>query len=327
MKREEARDADNIYSQQITEVKQRLLAEGFDSSDIQRALMGRSITVQPLSDSVWKQIHPRLVRDVQTERAQRLEQEYKQLVKEREKLLEQPYTAFLCTKKPSEALFYPHADAFCDLPGFKEVLYRTRETNVTPADFIPAIEDGSLAQYATDWLQKDPRIEKLASIVSSRQETPFPSCFYHSSGQDANEPDLGTTAVDLDLNAARTVFRCRKVWFCEIKSTYCGLDEALVHSQHSRLSYADTMRHMDHMWLDVRSSRIVDDLLRLLGLPSSTTGADLDARDGWFLCETCLPEWYINNQWCKRVMTWRQCVRMPSYSVLSQGIAEHSSFA
>ncbi|KAF7797838.1 hypothetical protein EIP86_009044 [Pleurotus ostreatoroseus] len=81
------------------------------------------------------------------------------------------------------------------------------------------------------------------------------------------------------------------------------------------------MKHIGSMRYDVLTSWVVEELLSLLNLPSSASPADLDARHGWFLCETCSPDWEIDNPWRKPLhhyVSEHHYKRMPSWKLLSQ---------
>ncbi|KAF7797839.1 hypothetical protein EIP86_009045 [Pleurotus ostreatoroseus] len=167
MKRDQAAIDFTIRSERRNEIERRLLEEGWDTRDVYFVLLLTfdALTNKPLSDKVWGRIRPVLVPRLQRIEAIRLEKEFQTILVERKALMVARYATFLCTKKPSEALLYPHADAFYDVSEFEEVLQRPREVTVNLDDFTPAVVGDRFAQFMTDWFLEDPRKKKLISSI------------------------------------------------------------------------------------------------------------------------------------------------------------------
>ncbi|KAL1719157.1 hypothetical protein EV715DRAFT_199789 [Schizophyllum commune] len=292
-------------------IEARLLQLGHDKRDVAYAVRNWRITVEKkeLTDAGWARIRRKWEDEVVKRRADRLDRDHKVVLDQRRQTLTNLYNeAYRKSTKPSDWasvgwLALPSSDAIIKLDPLRELIYADVDKTLSIAEFEQALQQSAPLIAALKIENKETLRSELDQVVSDVEKA-------------AVIPADQLSAVDfvLDLALATcTSFRPNYLTSTMFPGDYeqClrAQDMIFCRKYHKGGYIAFYHRSREALFprYDEGMSRCVLAILQVLKLPTSTTFADLDARDHWFFCGHCLADKQFK-VWGRKAFKWRAAV-------------------
>jgi len=281
----QASDARERRTQRRKALKDRILAAGYDSADIDYIGMstvpGANVN-KVLTEEAWRRIRTKVEKRLSSARAERLSSERRRRECICKAKAEQFYSVILRQVLPIQRLYLPAVSQAHELSCFKELLNLDRD--LQPAEWEHAA--GQLQGSLSEWMSS--RRDQYASQL--------PFYFYGSQGESMEVTLLTDPAIEFwrqvgmqdftgDLELATSVFRHR-----DTNTILIGRDACHAWKMQGELEFLE------------RGASATHALLRELQLdPATTTAAMLEQLDRRFTCANC-----PDLEWMH--CSWRSCV-------------------
>ncbi|KAL1703905.1 hypothetical protein EV121DRAFT_280757 [Schizophyllum commune] len=293
-------------------IEERLLQLGHDKRDVAYAVRNWRITVEKkeLTDAGWARIRRKWEDEVAKRRADRLDRDHKVVLDQRRQTITNLYNeAYRKTTRPGDWtsvgwLPLPSPDVVVKLDPFRELIYADVDKTISIAEFEQALQQSAplIAKSKTE--NEEALRKELDQVVSDmRRSAVIPadelsavdhvldlalatcsnsqSSFYYTSSMSRGDYEQCLRAQDMMF--------CRKYYKGGYTALYSHSREALFPRYDEDLS------------------RCVLAILQVMKLPTSTTFADLDARDAWFFCGHC-PADKQYKVWGRKAFKWRAAI-------------------
>lgn len=279
-------DARERRTQRRKDLKDRILAAGYDNADIDyigmSSVPGANVS-KVLTEDAWRRIRTKVEKRLSSARADRLCAERRRRETVCKVKAEQCYSDILRQVLPLQRLYLPALSQARELSCFKELLNLDRD--LQPAEWDHAA--GQLRESLSEWMSS--RRDRYASQL--------PVCFFDSQSESMEvtlqtDPSIevwrqvGMQDYSGDLELATSVFRHR-----DTKMILIGREACHAWKMQGELEFLE------------RGAAATRALLRELQLdPTTTTAAMLERMDRRFTCANCPTdlEWYHRS--------WRSCV-------------------
>jgi len=277
-------DARERRTQRRKALKDRILATGYDSADINYIGMstvpGANVN-KVLTEEAWKRIRTKVEKRLSSARTERLCAERRRRECVCKAKAEQYYSDILRQVLPVQRLYLPALSQARELSCFKELLNLDRD--LQPAEWEHAA--GQLQGSLSEWM----------SSHRDRYASQLPFTLYGSQGPSMKVRLLTDPSIEFwrqlgmqdftgDLELATSVFRHRAT-----NTILIGRDVCHAWKMQGELEFLE------------RGAAATHALLRELQLPETTTAAMLEQQDKWFTCANC-----PTDEWFHR--SWRSCV-------------------
>ncbi|KAL1734213.1 hypothetical protein EV714DRAFT_203238 [Schizophyllum commune] len=290
----------------------RLLQLGHDKRDVAYAVRKWRITVEKkeLTDAGWARIRRKWEEEVAKRRADRFDRDHKVILDQRRQTITNLYNeAYRKTTKPSDWtsvgwLAIPSSDAIIKLDPLRELIYADVDKTVSIAEFEQALQQSApfIAKLKTE--NEEPLRQEFDQVVSDMKKSAVIPADELSAVDHVLDLALATCSnfqpnlyymTAMSRGDYEQCLRAQDMIFCRKyhKGGYTTL--------YSRSREALFPRYDEDL------SRCVLAILQVLKLPTSTTFADLDARDAWFFCGHCPADKQFKI-WGRKAFKWRAAV-------------------
>ncbi|KAL1662611.1 hypothetical protein GGF50DRAFT_58593 [Schizophyllum commune] len=293
-------------------IEARLLQLGHDKRDVAYAVRNWRITVEKkeLTDAGWARIRRKWEEEVAKRRADRFDRDHKVILDQRRQTITNLYNeAYRKTTKssdwPSVAwLPLPSPDVVVKLDPFRELIYADVDKTISIDEFQQALQQSAplIAKLKTE--NEENIRQELDQVVSDMKTSAVIPADELSAVDHVLDLALATCSnfqpnlyyvTAMSRGDYEQCLRAQDMIFC--RKYYKGGYTAL----YSRSREALFPRYDEDL------SRCVLAILQVMKLPTSTTFADLDARDAWFFCGHC-PADKQYKVWGRKAFKWRAAI-------------------
>ncbi|KAL1689828.1 hypothetical protein GGG16DRAFT_114695 [Schizophyllum commune] len=272
------RDGERLAELRKKAIKEKLLQLGYDERDTNRALNSFQMTVEKkeLTDLAWKKIRPKWEEEVNNQRRDRLDRDYKDLIKQRKHVAAELYNvAYRKHVGPREWtsidwLSIPPSYSIFELEPIRDLVYTDVEKTVPAGHFQQALQ--SCASRIRELTEKQTLM--VQQLICEARKAVMDAKLI------PKLKDLNTEVLDLALATC-----ANGGFFVLTPYVQCLRAQDYIFAQNCGHMPRVGSRPMYNVDLSVAVAGLLD----TLELPATTTFAQLDELDPRVFCAHCKP--------------------------------------